>query len=120
MLLIDCTITEAAPKDTNLAEIVEIEKVRVQLASGGHEMRPVYGGVYVRGLPFGEQSPPVLAPVDLSAGDKLRVIADVETRAVWDVTRKGKVIWENKAVKDREDAAAAEKAAKRAVLDKLR
>ena len=120
MLLLDAVITEACPKDTNLAEIVEIDKQRVQLASGGHEMRPVYGGVVVRGLPFGEQSPPVLAPIDLAPGDKLRVIADVETRAVWDVTRKGKVIWENKALKDRDEAAAAEKEAKRAVLDKLR
>ena len=115
MLLIDAEIQEHAPQGTNLAEIMEIEKVRVQLASGGHESRPVYGGVYVRGLPFGDQSPPVPAPIDLNAGDRLRVIADVDRRAVWDVQRrvKGKwdVVWKNDAAQAAEQAKASEKAA---------
>lgn len=111
-LLLDCTVSVACPKDTNLAEIVEIDKKRVQLSNGGHRMDPIFAGVYVIGLPFGLQSVPVPAPVDLLAGDQLRVTADAVEREVWDVTRKGKVIWENKAGKDAEAADRAQKQAR--------
>jgi hypothetical protein len=120
MLLIEATISVACPKDTNLAEVVEIGKTRVSLSTGGHRLDPLYAGAVVVGLPFGTQSVPVPAPLDLLPGDRLRVTADAVERDVWDVTRKGKVVWENKAVKEAEAAAAAEKAAKREVAERLR
>src|SRR3990167_2307988 len=123
MLLIDALLTESAPKDTNLAEIVEVGKKKIQLSGGGHRFDPEYGGVYVSGLPFGTSSPPVLAPIDLLPGDKLKIIADIDDRAVYEVWRKVKgkleVVWENKPVKDQQKAVADNKRAAREMKDRL-
>ena len=119
-LLLDATVSVACAKDTNLAEVVEVGKQRVQLSTGGHRMDPIYSGAYVIGLPFGVQSQPVPAPLDLLTGDRVRVTADMVEREVWDVTRKGKVVWANKRIQDAEAAAAAEKQAKREIAERLR
>ena len=117
MLIQDALITEQASVNTNLAEIVETGKVKVQLSSGGHRFDPVYGGVYESGLPFGTNSPPVPAPIDLLPGDKLKVIADIDDRAVLEVWRKVKgkpeLVWENKPAKEQEAAHTAARVAER-------
>ena len=93
MLHIDAILTRACPKETNLSETIEIGKTKVMLSSGGHRFDPVYTGVYVSGLPFGVGAPPLPAPIELLAGDTLKVVADLDDRAVWSVTRAGKTVW---------------------------
>ena len=119
MLLTEATLSTACPKDTNLAEVEQVGTQRVQLSSGGHRTDPVYAGKYVHGLPFGVQSVPVLAPIDLLPGDRVRVTADVVEREVWDVTRGKKIAWENKAVQAEVSDKAAEKTSARALAEKL-
>lgn len=100
MLLIDLTITTPCTKDANLAEMHEVRRERVRMASGGHEYRPVMGGVYAAGVVVGW--PEIKAPIDLLPGDEVHVTG--EEYLVWDVSRAGVVAWTNKRAHS-EDAA---------------
>ncbi len=108
MLLITVKITEACPKGADIAELVEVDKRVVELSNGAKERRPVWGAVYTHGLPLGENMATVPAPIDLKVADEVRVVAELledadsngdihKSREVYDVKRKGEIVWKNEA-----------------------
>ena len=116
MLLIELSITRACTKNTNIAEVAEVAKKRIQLSNNQWETRPIWGGVYTLGLPLGESSLPCETPIDLHTGDLVRVVDDFPNRMVFDITRSGKVVWQDAELAAIDKQKAADKAAKYAAL----
>jgi hypothetical protein len=108
MLRIDLHIVEACPAGTNLAETTFTERPE-QVSSGKIVMRRDYESVYIKGLPLGDDSGPVLAPIDLKVKDIVYVSADKDDRVPLEVVRNGKTIWVNDLRKAAEDARIADK-----------
>lgn len=113
MLLVLCNLTRACAKGDNLAEVTEVAKHPVPLSNGQVEMRPVFGSVYLNGLPLGDGPNPIEAPIELQAADVVRVWNNFPEFVLYDVTRKGKQVWLNDALATEQDARASER-------DKLR
>ena len=112
MLLITADIIKPCPKDRNLAELQQVGVRRKETTEGPKNV-PVYSGVYVAGLPFGEQHALIIpAPLALQIGDVVRV--EQQGYAVWDVKRAGEAIWRSEILVDQEEEKQVAREAKRA------
>lgn len=109
MLRIDLNITEACPAGTNLAETTVIREWEEKVSNGTIKTRQEREGTYVRGLPLGDDSAPVPAPIDLKVRDVVWVNADRDDRVALEVVRGGKTVWTNEARKTAEDKRVADK-----------
>lgn len=100
MLLIDCYTTRAAKAGANIAEVKQVSTHVVQLSNGKTENRPVWGSVYLDGMPLGDAAPEIKAPIALETGDHLRVADQFPDKHLWDIERDGKVVWKNEMLQD--------------------
>ena len=119
MLIIEADMMKACKAGANVAEVKQIKTRTVDLSNGQKEQRPVWGSVYLDGLPLGESSPEIKAPIALETGDTIKVVDDFPDRILFEVVRDGKVVWAEKVLHEEQAQREADKAAKLAAIRAL-
>ena len=120
MLIIEADMMKACKAGANVAEVKQVKTRTVELSTGKKEQRPVWGSVYLDGLPLGESCPEIKAPVALDTGDHLLIADLFPERVLYEVHRDGKVVWEEKALHAELAQKSADKQAKLEALRALR
>ncbi len=120
MLIIEADMMKACKAGANIAEVKQVSTRTVTLSNGVKEKRPVWGSVYLDGLPLGESCPEIKAPIPLETGDHLLVADLFPERALFEIHRDGKVVWAEKELHAEQEQRAADKQAKLAALRALR
>lgn len=107
MLIRSGRINQTVEKGKDIAAVEQVDTHVEELSDGHRREVIIYSGVYVNGLPFGQPPlPEIHAPVSLEPGDVVRITAD--GYKVFDITRKGAVLWTNGELTKTDSARAAE------------
>lgn len=120
MLVIEADMMKACKAGANIAEVKQIKTRTVELSNGQKEQRPVWGSVYLDGLPLGDSCPEIKSPIPLETGDHLLFADLFPERVLYEVHRDGKVVWAEKALHDEQAQKAADKEARLEAVRALR
>lgn len=120
MLIIEADMTRACKLGANIAEVKKVSERTITLSNGKNEKRPVWGSVYLDGLPLGESCPEIKAPIALETGDRLLVADLFPERVLYEVIRDGKLAWAEKELHAEAEQKAVDKLAKLEALRALK
>lgn len=102
---------KAAKAGANIAEVKKVGDIPVTLSNNKVEKRPIWGSVYLDGLPLGDSCPEIKAPIALETGDRLWVADLFPERVLYEIHRDGKLVWAEKELHAEEELKASDKAA---------